>query len=98
MRPRQVLLPELLIRARGERSLREMARQTGLGVADIKDFEDGVKGPPTLATFWKLVEGYDLNPEEMARAVYGQLWKPEPVSDTTAREPITKPDLSPLTA
>lgn len=77
-------MSELLTRARGKRSLREMARLTGLGVMTIKRLEDGDTALPTKDNMTVLSEVYRVPLDDLARAAYGVLFEEvvEEVPDT----------------
>jgi transcriptional regulator with XRE-family HTH domain len=68
---KQVSLAALLRRHRGTRSLREMARLTGLSVVAIKALEDGDTLLPRQDTLPLLSAAYGIDEESLARAVYG---------------------------
>ena len=71
----QVSLPELLKRARGDRSLREMARRTGLAVNTIKVLEDGGIALPSRDTLSAVADAYGVAYEDLARAAYGAYYE-----------------------
>jgi hypothetical protein len=78
---RKVSLAELLRRQRGSRSLREMARLTGLSVTSIKAQEDGATQLPALETLHLLGRAYDIEVESLALAAYGAYYEPDPLAD-----------------
>lgn len=78
---RQVSLPEVLKRARGpKRSLREMARETGLAVSAIKCLEDGATAVPKRETVPLLSAAYGVDEDVIVRAAYGLYFEEESVS------------------
>ena len=88
---RQISLSELLKRARPPRSLREMARQTGLSVTTIKRLEDGEIDLPTQETMPLLAAAYGLPLDDLARAAYGSLFEPSPDADAASPTDAASP-------
>lgn len=78
---RQVSLSELLHRARGERSLREMARRCGLAVTTIKLLEENGIALPSRETMSILADAYGLPPDDLAKAAYGRYFEEASVED-----------------
>lgn len=89
----QVSLSELLKRARGDRSLREMARRTGLAVSNVKLLEEGGIALPSRDTLAALAAAYDVPYEDLARAAYGAYYEedmnrlPAPATPPSMKEP-----------
>lgn len=81
MAMQEVALSELLIRARGQRSLREMARRCGLSAMTIHRGEAGTIGLPSQSTLVALSQGYDVPLDVLARAAYGVYYEEVPVTD-----------------
>lgn len=81
---RQVLLPELLGRARDGRSYSEMARRCGLPVATIHRMENGANDVPSRHTLEALATGYRIDIETLALAAYGAYYEPAPLAEATA--------------
>jgi transcriptional regulator with XRE-family HTH domain len=79
----EVSLPQLLREARAGRSLREMARRSGLSVMTIKRLEDGDIDLPTRETMAALSEAYDTPLDDLARAAYRTLFRRAEVTDRT---------------
>lgn len=68
---RLVSLGEILRRARGSRSLREMARQTGLAVNTVRLLEADETALPSRDTLLLLAAAYGVAQDVLARAAYG---------------------------
>ena len=77
---KQISLAELLRRRRGTRSLREMARTTGLSVVSIKALEDGATVLPKPDTLPLLADAYGIDEDNLARAAYGLYFEAEPAT------------------
>lgn len=80
----EVPLSDLLRRHRGERSMREMARLTGISVNAIKALEDGDTALPAKTTMPLLARAYGVALDDLALAAYGLLFEDVPtgVDDT----------------
>ena len=90
----EVTLPELLKRARGVRSMREMARQAGIAVTSIKALEDGETRLPSPDTMPCLSRAYGVPLDSLALAAYGALYEEVPAGadDTALSEDGSPPD------
>ena len=90
----EVTLPELLKRARSDRSMREVARQAGLAHTSIKALEDGDTKLPSPETLPLLAQAYGLSLDELALAAYGLLFEDVPAGadDTALSEDGSPPD------
>lgn len=86
---RLVSLGEVLRRARGEhRSLREMARRTGLAVNTVRLLEADETALPSRETLLLLAAAYGVAQDVLARAAYGTYFEkvegvPNPVAEAT---------------
>lgn len=90
---RQVPLSEVLSRARGERSLREMARRAGLAVNAIKCLEDGDTSVPKRETVPALAAAYAVEEDVIVRSAFGLYFEEEsnPISANSPAEKDAAP-------